>query len=114
MDLKNAPALRRKAAPDNPTDGKRKAADWIEAHVVDEGRWPMQYQDITAEIDADPDIKSYSRQHITNTLHDYFEPVRRPESGDDSNLLEVPIPNDVRDEHSYLRGYLDARYRDRD
>lgn len=90
------------------TEGKDDAADWIQKNVVDEGRWPMDMQDIAAEM-------GYSRQHVTNTIRDYFEVPGAPVEFDVSEgrahiEFDVP-PGDDQGAYvrGYLRGWLDAR-----
>jgi hypothetical protein len=105
------------------TSGKDDAAEYIENEVLAKGRWPMDLVDIADEA-------GWSRQHIANTLDDYFtfvesgngndkedvERTRVPMPPDDvsGERVYIEIPNDV-DEESYIRGYfagwLDGRER---
>lgn len=59
--------LRRKSAvpPSDRTEERDAAADWIEQNVIEQGRWPMTYTEIAEET-------GWSRQHISNTISDYF------------------------------------------
>lgn len=92
------------------TKGKDEAADWIQENVIDEERWPMDMQDIAEEM-------GYSRQHVTNTIRDYFEVEGAPidlEISDGRAHIEFDVPpSDDPDTYvrGYLRGWLDASER---
>lgn len=114
MDVLDAERIERRAqVPDHArTDGKTAVAEYIASEIVDEGRWPTTLTAIEEETE-------WSRQHIRNTLNDYFRPAvdgteRETETGGDvvrgpDGAIQVRIPGDV-DPESYLRGYL-ARMR---
>lgn len=108
---KMADIERRESVPaDKRTPGKDVAADWIEENIVDKGEWPMDMQDLAEESD-------WSRQHVTNTVRDYFRPVGMEEAQDGADVardvstngqrarIEFDVPPDV-DRESYVRGYL--------
>jgi hypothetical protein len=101
------------------TTARDEAADWIEAEVVEAGRWPMDLQDMGEE-------SGWSRQHIKNTLDHYFRPIADSgvassgrtsggSAGEDGlptrsiplpdGKLEIDIPEAV-DTESYLQGYV--------
>jgi len=87
------------------TDGKDEAADWLEEHVINAGRWPMDLSDIADEA-------GWARQHMANTLRDYFEPaggdlrIDRPDGGAAGTVsIEIDVPPED-DADAYLRGYL--------
>lgn len=93
QQVKKAPELRRKEfVPDDlRTTERDKAADWLEEHIIAEGRWSeTTIQDIAAESD-------WSRQHIANTLDSYFEPADSPAAFDDT---EKPL--------GYRQGFRDG------
>lgn len=92
------------------TKGKDQAADWIQENVIERGRWPMDMQEIAEEC-------GYSRQHVTNTIRDYFEvagaPIEMELEGERAHIeFDVP-PTDDPDAYvrGYLRGWLDASER---
>jgi hypothetical protein len=102
--------IRRKdhVLPEDRTEGKDDVADFIEREIVEAGRWPMDMQDVAEEV-------GYSRQHVTNTIRDYFEvdgaPVEIAVDGNRAHIeFDVP-PTDDPDAYvrGYLRGWLDAR-----
>lgn len=101
MDIRDARAIRRKdSVPDSKRTADRDAAaDYIETDVVADGRWPVSMTQIAQET-------NYSRQHIANVLEYYFEPTEP-----DRDPRRIEPPEDVADEGSYLRGFIDG-YRD--
>lgn len=83
------------------TDGKDEVADWIESEIIDNGRWPMDMQDIAEEA-------GWSRQHVTNTIRDYFETKDGGATlsiNDTRAQIEFEVPGGV-DRQSYVQGYL--------
>jgi len=55
------------------TAGKDEVADWLDANVFSKDRWPVPVTQLVEEMAEDG--VEYSRQHISNTLTDYYEPV---------------------------------------
>ena len=92
----------------DPTSGKDETADYIYEEIVQAGRWDMDAIEIVEELKASQQYDGYhSRQHVTNTLKQYFEIV--PKDGEenedeDSNGHHVQVPE--MDEHAnFERGY---------
>ncbi len=95
---------------DDQTPGKEQAADYIEREVLEKDRWPMNLTDIADECE-------WSRQHIANTLRDYFEPAppnRAPvqvnatgEKEPPATQINIKVPEGV-DVDSYLQGWVDG------
>lgn len=110
MRILDAEELERKphVPPGVRTEGKNDAANWIEEEVLNKGRWPMALTQMAEESD-------WSRQHLRNTLSDYFRPKGVREAIDaegepavideDTGSLNIEVPTDC-DVESYLRGYL--------
>lgn len=102
--------IRRKTNLDDDirTPGKDDAADWIEENIIEEGTWPVNVTDI--EDDA-----GYSRQHLTNVVKEYFEPGEAGEDTQESaesakrGGVTITVPDDVKDEESFLRGVAEGR-----
>lgn len=97
-EIKHARRITRRASvrPEHTTEDRDRAADWIEENVV---RSERPYADWTVTEMA---VESgWSRQHISNVLDRYFEPVR--DSG--GKRLEQ-IDADVSDE--YRQGFVDG------
>lgn len=111
-ELKTATQIRRKdiVAESKRTEGKDQVANYIEDEIVAEGRWPVAMTEIAEEC-------GYTRQHVANTLRDYFEPVGGPRmtprdmGPTEPETMEIEVP--VRAEKQsymwgYLQGWLDA------
>lgn len=81
---------------DKRTPGKDQAAQYIEEEVIEKDRWPMQLSEIADET-------QWSRQHISNTLNDYFEPAE-----DGERRLENVMDLAERLNEAYRRGYQDG------
>jgi hypothetical protein len=113
--LRNAADLMRVDPPEERATPQRSAcADWLEAEILDAGKWPMPVTEISnlskahAERD-DSDIRGWSRQHITNTLDHYFAPAREDNVDVAEQLqLNIQIPATVDNRDDYLRGFLDG------
>lgn len=95
------------------TEGKDEAANFIEEEIVDKGLWPMPNTQIAEKTKEHPDYNGWSRQHIANTIRDYFEPANEiPEDSDDVDMdnlqLNIHVPENVRDPKSYLQGFVDG------
>lgn len=61
--------LRRVAPPEaEQTPERDAAADWLETHVLADGRWPVSYSQLADESE-------WSRQHMTNVVRHYFQEV---------------------------------------
>jgi len=98
------------------TPGKDDAAEYIQEEVVEKGRWPMDLNKIAEEA-------GWSRQHIKNTIDDYFIVGNGGEDETKSKVVEtvsVPdeiardviyleIPKDVTDPEDYVRGWFSGR-----
>ena len=96
------------------TNGKDEVADWLDANVFAKDRWPVPVTQLVEEMAEDG--VDYSRQHISNTLTDYYQPV--PDESEhkavkttdhNGDSLTIEIPTEV-DRQSYLRGWLDGHY----
>lgn len=94
--------------PNERTPGKDQAAEWIQEHVVDPDKW----DDYTISQMADE--SGWSRQHLRNTVQDYFDHIEATENDTSETTVEhngtdltITVPNDV-DKESYLRGWLAA------
>jgi len=102
MDIRNADNITRRATvPEGDrTPERSRCADWLQDHVVDAGRWPMQFTDIKQLADERLNGDSWSRQHIANTLRTYFEPDREGPHLDDLAADEL--------KEAYRMGYRDG------
>lgn len=83
-DIRHVPCIERK--PDIPesaqTPDRDIVADWIEENAVDEWlNW--SFKDVGDET-------GYSRQHVANTVKNYFEPAP-PDDGRKSNGSSPPV-----------------------
>lgn len=85
---------RRQQVPEgNRTEARDAAASWIEDEVLSEDRWPMTYTNMAEE-------SGWSRQHIANTIENYFVEV---DTEDDQIGHEVSNVFEA-----YRRGYSDG------
>lgn len=105
QEAKNQQIKRKANVPEHQrTEGKDEAADYILEQIIEENRWPMNLEDIAEET-------GWSRQHIANTIRDYYQPAHSDEEGGEVEIsegrarVEFDVPPDV-DEESYVRGYL--------
>lgn len=89
------------------TSGKDEVAAYIQEEIIEQDRWPVDMTTIAEET-------GYTRQHIANTLKDYFERVDGPrgvvgpldETVDtEPHHMDIEIPV-AADDRSYLWGYL--------
>lgn len=104
VDVKRASRIqRREDVPNEEYSVERKrAADWIEEHVLEAGKWPMQMNEIAEQT-------KWSRQHIANTVEAFFEPV--------FSLQEIAVEGHLEEFDSvfeayrvgYQDGYADGR-----
>lgn len=102
--LRTADRLVRKASipDDERTQMRDAAADWIEENAADEwGEWT--FTDVAEAAD-------YSRQHITNVVEKYFEPVGDATNGEhDGELEDEGLDHlSARELEIYRRGYRDG------
>lgn len=118
MTITDAKKIRRKSeVPESDrTAGKDAAAEFIEEEVLEKGRWPMHLTEIADLSEEKLGDDGWSRQHITNTINDYFEPVYDGGAGSNSQRvgdgerleLDIVIPEDVESRRDYVRGYVDG------
>jgi hypothetical protein len=107
-------AIRRKdhIPTDVRTPGKDDAANIID-RVIEEGNWPMPLSELAEQTE-------WSRSHLSNTLRDYYEAV-----GDEADEnaavhqngrfgLSIGVPDDVESRRSYIRGYVDGMFQERE
>jgi predicted patatin/cPLA2 family phospholipase len=103
-------AIRRKAqvSEEDRTHAKTEAAQYIEGEILERGRWPMDLTKIAEETE-------WSRQHIANTIRDYFEPaddstgdeqVQTEEKPKSSSDLDIDVMKLI---EVYRMGYQDGR-----
>lgn len=90
------------------TTGKDEAADYIINEVLERGRWPMPLTEIADE-------SGWSRQHIRNTLTDYFqeatgEKTNGPELTPANDGRSITVPESVENLGDFLAG-VEAGYR---
>lgn len=104
--IKDATQLTRKAnvSESDRTEARDAAADWIQQEIIDKDRWgEMTLQDLGEE-------SPWSRQHIANTLEQYFDPVGESLNGaEEEPPKQIPVGDrDDGKSAEYRQGFRDG------